>query len=95
MRVTRVTYALEIFQRVQLWAQASVYAQKLLVHDGRQRQRAERVHAGLVNGLGVFVLAFQLEGEVVGQMPALVISSKQPQRVGVPDLQRPQIQDAL
>lgn len=41
------------------------------------------------------MLALQLEGEVVGQMPALVVPSEQPERVGVPNLQRPQIQDAL
>jgi hypothetical protein len=33
------------------------------------------------------VLALELEREVVGQMTALVVASKQPERIGVPDLQ--------
>jgi hypothetical protein len=37
------------------------------------------------------VLTLQLEREVISQMPALMISSEQPERVWVPDLQRPQI----
>lgn len=41
------------------------------------------------------MLAFELEGEVIGQMPALVVSAEQPERVGVPDLQGPQVQDTL
>ena len=53
-------------------------AQELLVHDCRQWQGAKRLHAGIVYLLGVFVLAFQLECEVVGQMPALMISTKEP-----------------
>jgi hypothetical protein len=89
------TYALQVVQSVELGAQPTVYAQELLVHDGRQRQCAERVHACLVNGFRVFVLALELECEVVGQMPALVVAAEQPERVGVPDLQRPQVQNAL
>jgi hypothetical protein len=41
------------------------------------------------------VLAFQLEGEVISQVTAFVVATKEPQGVGIPDLQRPQIQDAL
>jgi hypothetical protein len=41
------------------------------------------------------VLAFEFEGEVVGQMAALVVSSKKPEGVGVPDLQGPEVQNAL
>lgn len=41
------------------------------------------------------MLALELEREVVGQMPAFVVSAKQPERVGVPDLQRPQVENAL
>jgi hypothetical protein len=80
---------------VELWAQSTVNAQELLVHDGSQRERAKRVHAGFVDSFGVLVLALELEGEVVGQMPALVVSAEQPERVGVPDLQRPQVENAL
>lgn len=32
-------------------------AQELLVHNCRQRQVAETLHAGIVNSLGVLVLA--------------------------------------
>ena len=38
---------------------------------------------------------FELEGEVVGQMTAFVISSQQPQRIGIPNLERPEVQYAL
>lgn len=55
-----------------------MYAEKLLVHDSSQGQRAERVHACVVYSLGVLVLAFELECEVVGQMATFVIASKQP-----------------
>jgi len=80
---------------MQLGTQSTVYAQELLIHDGSQGQRTKRVHAGFVNSLGIFVFALQLEGEVVGQMTALVVSSKQPKCVGIPDLQGPQVQYAL
>jgi hypothetical protein len=35
------------------------------------------------------VLAFKLESEIIGKMSALVISTKEPEGVGVPDLERP------
>lgn len=70
-------------------------AQKLLVHDGSQGQTAEGLHAGLVDGLGVLVLALELESKVIGQVAALVVASQQPQRVRVVNLERPQVQDAL
>lgn len=41
------------------------------------------------------MLAFELEREVVGEMSAFVVSAKQPEGVGVPNLQRPKIEDAL
>lgn len=41
------------------------------------------------------MLAFELESEIIRQVPALVISSKEPQRRWIPDLQSPQIQDTL
>jgi hypothetical protein len=90
-----LTYALQVIESVELGAQTAVYAEELLVHDRSQRQRAERVHACFVDGLGVLVLALELEGEVISQMPALVVSAEEPERIRVPDLQRPQIQNAL
>jgi hypothetical protein len=84
---TIATYALQIIQSVEFGAQTAVYAQELLVHDCGQRQCAERVHASLVYGFRVLVLALKLECEVISQMPAFVVSAKQPERVGVPDLE--------
>lgn len=53
-------------------------AQELLVHYSGQRQGTERLHASLVDSLGVFVLAFELEGEVISQMPAFMVSAEEP-----------------
>lgn len=63
---------------MQLGTQTTMYAQELLVHDGRQWQGTERLHTCIVHFLGVFVLAFQLEGEVVCQMSAFVVSAEEP-----------------
>jgi len=70
-------------------------AQELLVHNRRQRQATERLHAGLVDGLRVLVLALQLESEVVGQVATLMVAAQQPQRVGVVDLERPEVENAF
>jgi hypothetical protein len=83
------TYALKVIQGVELRAQTAMYTQELLVHDRGQRQSAEGVHAGFVDGLGILVLAFELECEVISQMSAFVVAAEQPERVRVPDLQRP------
>lgn len=83
------TYALQIIQSVELRAQPSVYTQELLVHDSSKGKGAESVHAGFVDSLGILVLAFKLECEVIGQMATFVVAAQQPKRVGVPDLQRP------
>lgn len=37
------------------------------------------------------MLALQLEGEVIREMPAFVVASEQPKAVRVPDLQGPEI----
>ncbi len=72
-----------------------MYAQKLFVHDCSQGQRAEGLHACVVDSLAVLVLTFELKGEIVGQVATLVVSSKQPQRLRVPNLQRPQVENTL
>lgn len=41
------------------------------------------------------MFTFKLECEIVCQMPALVVSSKQPQSIRIPYLKRPEVQDAL
>ena len=94
-RALLVTYALQIIECVKLGAKPTVYAQELLVHDSGEGQRTEGVHAGFIDGLGVLVLAFELECEVVGQMATFVVTAQQPKRVGIPDLKRPQVQNAL
>jgi hypothetical protein len=37
------------------------------------------------------MLAFQLEGEVVREMPAFMVASEQPKSIRVPDLKGPEI----
>ena len=72
------TYTLEVFEGVELWAKATMYAEKLLVHDRGQWQRTECFHTCVVDLLRVFVLAFELEGEVIGQMATFMVPSQQP-----------------
>ena len=81
----------DILKGVQLWAETAVDTEELLVHDRRQRQRAERFDAGLVDLFAVFMLAFEFKGEIIRKMSALVVATQQPQCVGIPDLQRPEI----
>jgi hypothetical protein len=69
-----------------------VYAQELLVQDRRKGQGTERLEACLVHALGVLVLAFGLEREVVGQVPALVVSAEKEERVWVANLEAPQVE---
>jgi predicted nucleic acid-binding protein len=52
-----------------------MYAQKLLVHNRSQRQGAERLHTRVVDLLGIFVLAFEFESEVIRQMATFVVAS--------------------
>ena len=91
----RETHRLDIFQSMQFGTKASMNTQELLVHDRRQRQRAEGFDASLVNFLAVLVLAFELEGEIICKMSALVVASQEPECVGIPDLQSPEVQNAL
>lgn len=90
-----ISYRLDILEGVQFWTQAPVDTEELLVHDRRQRQRTEGFYTSLVDLLAVFVLAFELEGEIICEMPALVVPSQKPQRVRVPNLQGPEVQNAL
>lgn len=41
------------------------------------------------------MLTFELESEVIRQMPTFVIASKQEQCIRVPDLESPDVQNAL
>jgi hypothetical protein len=73
----------------QLGRQSAVYTEELFVHDCSKRQGAERPEARLVDALGVLVLTFKLECEVVGQTAALVVPTKEEERVWVPNFERP------
>ena len=35
------------------------------------------------------MFAFKFEGEIVCEMPTFVITAQKPERVGIPDLERP------
>lgn len=69
--------------------------QELLVHNSSERKSAERLHASLVHGLGVFVLALKLEGEVIGQMATFMVTAHEPESVGVPDFESPEVENTL
>lgn len=50
----------------------------------------------LINGLSDGVaLTFLFEGEVLCEVPTLVVPTQQEQRVGVVDLQRPEVEHTL
>lgn len=68
---------------------------ELLVHNRRQRQRTEGFDARFIDPFAILVLALELESKVVGQMATFVVATEQPEGVGVPDLQRPEVEDAL
>lgn len=78
MQAGLYTHSLDIFQSMQFRAETTVNAEELLVHDCRQRQRTERFQARLIDSLTIFVLAFQLESEVVCQVTAFVVTPQQP-----------------
>jgi hypothetical protein len=62
-----------------------VYACEWFIHDRGKRQGAEGLDARLVDELGVLVLAFELEREVVNPTPVLVIPMKEGKRVRAPN----------
>ena len=51
------THDAEVVEGVELGGEAAVDAEELLVHDGGERERAERFHARVVDLLRVLVLA--------------------------------------
>lgn len=64
---------------MQLGAEATMDAEELFVHNCRQRQRTEGFQTCLIEPFTIFVLAFQLEGEVVRQVATFVITPQQPE----------------
>lgn len=51
-------------------------AKKLFVQDGSEGKGAERLHASIINVLGVFMFALQFECEEVRQKSAFMIASQ-------------------
>lgn len=54
MRATHVT---DVIERLQLGGETAVDTEELFVHDSSQGQRAERLHARIVESLRVLALA--------------------------------------
>ena len=54
----KLTHGAKVVKRVQLRRETAVDTQELLVHNSSQWQIAERFHAGVVDGLRIFVLAW-------------------------------------
>lgn len=63
-----------VVQVVYFGGEAAVDAEELLVHERRQRQAVEGVHARVVHLLRILDLALLFEGEVFSEMPALVVT---------------------
>ena len=84
-----------VAQRAQLGREAAVHAQELLVEEGGERQTVERFHARLVHALRVLDATLLAEGEVRGQVAALVVAAQQVKRLRVQDFHRPQVQYTL
>jgi hypothetical protein len=55
------TYVPNVIQGVQLGRKSSMDAEKLLIHDGGKGKCTERVHAGVVQALGVLTLTCRQE----------------------------------
>ncbi len=51
------TYGTDVIKGVELGRETAVDTEKLLVHDGGQREGAERLHARIVDALRVLALA--------------------------------------
>ena len=94
-RLLEAVEAADVVEGVELGREAAVHAQELLVHEGGERQAVEGVHARVVHALRVLDLALLLEGEVLGEVAALVVAAQQEERARVQHLQRPQVQHAL
>lgn len=84
-----------IIERVNLGRESAMHAQELLIHEGGERQTVERLHASVIDALGVFDLALLLECEVLGEVAALVIAAQQEERRRVEQLHGPQVEHAL
>jgi hypothetical protein len=70
-------------------------AKELLVHQGGQRQRIKGFHTSIVDSLGIFYFTFLFEREILGQMPAFVISSQQKKCVWVANFKGPKVKNTF
>jgi hypothetical protein len=52
------TYVPNIIQGVELGRESSMDAEELLVHYGSEWERAERVHAGVIQAFGILTLTY-------------------------------------
>lgn len=52
----------EIIQSDEFWRESTVDTQELLVHHSCEREIAERVHAGVVDRLGILVFTWLSAG---------------------------------
>jgi hypothetical protein len=75
-RLLEPVQAADVVESAQLGREATVHAQKLLIHESRERQAVKRVHACVVHALRVLDLALLLESEVLGEVTAFVIAAQ-------------------
>uniref|UniRef100_A0A182J1E9 Uncharacterized protein n=1 Tax=Anopheles atroparvus TaxID=41427 RepID=A0A182J1E9_ANOAO len=85
----------DVVQLLDLGRQAAVNTEELLIHERRQRQAVERVHARVVHALRVLNLTLLLKRKVFCQVTTLVVAAQQKQGRRVAELERPQVEDAL
>ena len=52
------TYVPNVVQGVELWRKSSMDTEELLVHDGSEGECAERIHAGVIQTLGILTLTY-------------------------------------
>lgn len=77
----------EVFQRFQVWRDASVYCQELVVDQSADREHIECVHEQVVCLLVVFSQHFDPKIEEGRHLPALMVSPQQQDRLRVVQFQ--------
>lgn len=65
----------DIIKGVDFRRKAAMNAEELLVHESRQRKAVKGLHAGVIDPLRVFDFTFGLEGEILGKMATLMITT--------------------
>ena len=90
-RLPETVDAANVVEVVQLRWQAPMYAEELVGKEGGQGQRVAAFHGRLVDIHRVLDLAFLFEREILGEVPALVISAQHKERSRVAKLERQQV----